>query len=94
MFCLLIFGSLKMYSQDFSKNALFVGVGIGASNNSRMDGLGINWSIGYQRDIWKRRLRIIPSLSFGAYTNKGTTDVPDAYYNSTSLKCNLNFDIL
>ena len=85
---------MSSYGQDFSKNNLFVGVGIGSSNNSRADGLGINWSIGYQRDIWKNRLRIVPSTSFGTYTNKRITDVPDAYYNSINLKVNLNFDVL
>ena len=37
---------------------------------------------------------MVSGISFGAYTNTGTTDVPDAYYNSTNLKMNLNFDIL
>lgn len=90
----MLLGGMPSYGQDFSKNTLFGGVGIGSSYNSRADGLGINWSIGYQRDIWKNRLRIVPSISFGAYTNKGTTDVPDAYYNSVNLKVNLNFDVI
>ena len=92
----IFYGFFKSYSQDqdFSKNSLFGGIGIGSSNNSAAGGIGINWSIGYQRDIWKNRLRIVPSISFGTYTNKGTTDVPDAYYNSTNLKMNLNFDVL
>ena len=50
--------------------------------------------MGYQRDILNNRLRLVPSISFGSYANKGTTDVPDAYYNSINLKVNLNFDIL
>ena len=90
----LIFGFLKSYGQDFSENSLFGGIGVGSSNNSRADGLGINWSMGYQRDILNNRLRLVPSISFGSYANKGTTDVPDAYYNSINLKVNLNFDIL
>ena len=90
----MLLGGMSSYGQDFSKNNLFVGVGIGSSNNSRAHGLGINWSIGYQRDIWKNRLRIVPSTSFGTYTNKRITDVPDAYYNSINLKVNLNFDVL
>ena len=88
------FGIFKSYSQEFPRNYFFGGIGIGNSANTRADGLGMNWSIGYQRDIWKNRLRIVPSISFGTYTNKGTTDVPDAYYNSTNLKVNLNFDVL
>ena len=87
-------GFFESYSQDFSKNSLFGGIGIGSSTNSRVDGFGTNWSIGYQRDIWKNRLRIVSGISFGSYTNIGTTDVPDAYYNSTNLKMNLNFDVL
>jgi opacity protein-like surface antigen len=91
---LVAFGFSKSYSQDFSKSSLFGGIGVGSSNNSRADGLGIKWSIGYQRDIWKNKLRIVPSINFGSYTNIGKRDVPDAYYNSTSLKVNLNFDVL
>ena len=90
----LIIVSFTSYCQEFSKSSLLGGIGVGSSNNSRADGLGINWSIGYQRDVWKNRLRIVPYISFGTYTNKGTTDVPDKYYNSTNLKVTLNFDVL
>ena len=90
----ILLGGMTSYGQDFSKNSLFVGLGIGSSNNSRADGFGVNGAIGYQRDIWKNRLRIVPSISYGTYTNKGITDVPDIYYNSVSLKMNLNFDII
>ncbi len=90
----LLFGLFGSFCQDFSKSSLFGGVGIGYSDNSRVDGSGTNWSIGYQGDIWKNRLRIVPGISFGTYTNKGTTDASDTYHNSTNLKVNLNFDIL
>jgi hypothetical protein len=90
----ILLGGIISYGQDFSKNSLFGGVGIGSSNNSRADGLGINWSIGYQRDVWKNRLRIVPSISFGIYNGNGTRDVPDVYYNSINLKVDLNFDVI
>lgn len=85
--------SFNCYSQDFSKNSLLGGVGLGLSNNSKTDGFGINWTIGYQRDIWNNKLRISPCVSFGAYTSKGTDDAPDTYFNSTNMKLNLNFDL-
>jgi hypothetical protein len=90
---LLLIGYLKSYSQDFSKSSLFVGVGVGSSNNSRAVGLGINGTIGYQRSIWNNRLQAVPSFSFGTYSHKAIDDVPDAFYSSTNLKLNLNFDI-
>ncbi len=90
----LLFGLFESFCQDFSKSSLFGGVGVGSSKNSRVNhGLGFNWSIGYQGDIWKNRLRIVPGVSFGAYSPTSSTSV-GAHYNSTSLKVNLNFDIL
>ncbi len=89
----LLFGLFGSFCQDFSKSSLFGGVGFGHSKNSRVDGLGTNWSIGYQGDIWKNRLRIVPCVSFGTYSRTLSTFV-DEHYNSTSLKVNLNFDIL
>lgn len=91
---LLLLASLKSYSHDFSKRSLFGGIGIGFSDNPRADGLGIHGSIGYQRNLWKDRLRIVPSVTFGTYTSKGIDDVPDAYFTSTNLKLNLNLDVL
>ena len=86
----LALGIVMGYGQDRSKNAVFGSRGWGDSNGK----LGINGSVGFQRQLWKDRLRIVPSISFGTYTAKPITGAPDAYSSSTNLKINLNFDIL
>ena len=90
---------MTSFCQEFSKNAIYASLGVGFYENEKgknnLNGVGTHWSIGYQRDIWKNRLRIVPSLTFGTYTHKGLRrDPASAFYNSTSLKCNLNFDII
>ena len=98
IFHFLLFSLMTSFCQEFSKNAIYASLGVGVSDNSKgetfVTGWGTNWSIGYQRDIWKKRLRIVPSLTFGTYTHRGIQDAGSAFYNSTSLKCNLNFDII
>lgn len=93
---LFLFSFHNSYSQDFSKNSFLSGFGFGNSYNSgsKIETSGLDFSIGYQRNIWKNRLRFVPSINFGFYSNRGITDVHYAYYNSTNLKLNLNFDCL
>ena len=59
-----------------------------------LSGAGTTYSVGYQRNIWKERLRYSPQISFGIYTSKGTNDVPEEYFNSINLHNNLYFDLL
>lgn len=89
-------GMAAAFSQDdFTKKATFGSIGISSSTNWMTDGLGVSVGIGSQKAAWKNdRLRIVPSLNFGIYSNFGTTDVASTQFSSTSLKYNLNFDIL
>jgi hypothetical protein len=92
---LLTLGLSMTYSQEFSKNSIFVGLSpIGRWENSTREGSGINWTIGYQKNIWKNKIRFVPSLSFGNYSSKGIDDATELNANSTTLKTSLNFDIL
>lgn len=92
---LLILGLSKTYSQEFSKNSIFIGLSpIARWENSIREGSGINWTLGYQKNIWKNKLRFVPSLSFGNYSSKGIDDGIELNVNSTTLKTSLNFDVL
>ncbi|GAB3825384.1 hypothetical protein GCM10028895_34930 [Pontibacter rugosus] len=80
------------YGQEFSKSSLKYATGIGASMGKNAEGLGLVFSVGYQREIWKDRLRLNPNMSFGYYSGKGISDAPDVYFNSVSLQTNLYVD--
>ena len=41
----------NVYSQDFTKNSIKFGIGIGMSSGNNTDGLGFLYSVGYQREI-------------------------------------------
>lgn len=86
-------GLSETVGQEFSGTAVFGGLGFGFSENALADGIGVNFSMGYQRTI-NERFRLISSLSSGAYSGDGVLDAPDSYFSSSSLKLNLNFDVI
>ncbi len=98
-FCIVAISSLSALgvnaqTSEFSKNSIKVGVGIGAYFDDVNEGFGALYSVGYQREIWKDRLRFNPNFSIGNYTAKNITDVPDLYFTSSNLEANLNYDLV
>lgn len=79
---------------EFSKSTLKCGIGIGASDGYRTTGGGGLLIVGYQRNIWKDRLRLNPNLTVGYFNSKNIQDVRDQWFNSISLETILWFDIL
>ena len=93
-FVLLLLVSMTMYSQNIVNKSLKIGAGLGLSQSDNCTGMGTLYSFGYQRDIWKDRLRFNPNLSLGFYSPVFITDLPEQYFNSINLNVNLNFDII
>lgn len=91
---ILISFSWKVQSQDFSKNTLKLGFGVGVSMGRNTDGLGINYSIGYQGEIWNDRWRFNPNFSVGNYSSKYVMDARDQYFSSYNLNAILFYDLL
>ena len=91
---LLFLISLPSFAQERSPHALFGSVGLSINETGVVSGPGLAVGVGYQRTLGKPWLRLVPSLNFATYTNRLTQDVPDAFQNSTSLKVNLNADVL
>ena len=89
----ILLGGMTSYGQDFSKNSLFVGLGLGMSENSEINGVGTNWTIGYQNDIRNTRFKLVRSIRFGTYTDILIKDIPQTHFNSINLNVNLNFDL-
>jgi hypothetical protein len=91
---LLLVFSNKIYSQSFTKNSIKTGLGFGVHTSGNTDGLGIVYCFGYQREIWKDRLRFNPNLTIGQYGAKVLpTDARDQYFSSMNLETNFYFDL-
>jgi hypothetical protein len=89
---LLLTGTI--YGQEFTKHSVKTGIGVGASMECNSDGMGFVYSLGYQREIWKDRLRLNPNFSIGHYSSKFIMDARDQYFNSINIETNLYFDII
>ena len=82
------------FGQDFSKNSIKIGLGIGVSMGNNTDGGGLVYTVGYQREIWKERLRFNPNFSIGHYSSKFILDAKDQYFNSMNIETNFYFDLI
>lgn len=80
--------------QEFSKNSIKIGAGLGASMGSSNDGGGFVYTIGYQREIWKDRLRLNPNFSIGHYSSRFILDARDQFFNSINIETNLYYDLI
>ena len=77
-----------------ANKALFGALGLGyLDDDAEIFATGISWGIGYQQDM-RSRLRLVSSLTYGTYSNRGAQDVSDAYVNSLNLKFNINLDVI
>jgi hypothetical protein len=83
---LLPFG--EAFGQEFSESSIKIGLGAGVSSGYYMDGLGLVYTIGYQKEIWKYRFRFNPNFSVGNYSSKRFSDGRDQYFNSINLEAN------
>ncbi len=81
-------------NKQFSKSSIKIGLGIGASLGNKTTGLGVAYNIGYQREIWKDRLRVNPNFSIGHYSSRLLLDARDQYFNSINLETNLYYDLI
>jgi hypothetical protein len=97
-FIFILLSITSAHAQDslFSKNSIKFNAGLGFADDGPnfLSGTGTSYSVGYQRNIWRERLRFSPQISFGIYTSKGTQDVPDQFFNVINLQNNLYFDLV
>jgi len=89
-------GNNHVYSQDieFKNSSIRTGVGIGANEGLREIGLGLIYSIGWQRSLGeKNKLRINPNMMFGGFLPIGIMHTRDQFYRITSLGLNFHYDL-
>ena len=91
---LIVSTTYSLSAQENSKNSIKVGLGLGFSINDFNHGIGYVYSFGYQREIWKDRLRINPNLSVGHYNMKFLTGESGDQFRSISYALNFNVDVL
>jgi hypothetical protein len=87
----------KLYAQEneFTKSSIKTGIGIAINEGIKESGLGLIYSIGYQKTFGeKERLRINPNLLFGGFNSVGITDTREQFYRVTSLGMNINYDLI
>lgn len=86
--------SAKAQESDFSVHSIKLGLGFGANLGARMEGVGMNYSVGYQREIWRDRLRFNPNFSIGHYSSWTISDARDEFFNVLNLEANMNYDLI
>lgn len=80
---------------EFKRSSVRTGIGIGFNNGSREIGLGLVYSIGYQKSFGvKNKLRINPNMTFGGFSPIIITDTRDQFYRITSIGLNIHFDLV
>ncbi|MFV0522369.1 MAG: hypothetical protein ACK5MI_08105 [Mangrovibacterium sp.] len=79
---------------EFSKNSIKIGFGCGVSMGNDTEGIGMVYSVGYQREIWKDRLRLNPNFSIGHYSSWQILDAPDQFFNAINLDTKLFYDLI
>ena len=94
---LLIIFTLKIKAQEnkFTTSAIKTGIGAAVNDGIEESGLGLIYSVGYQKSFGKKeKLRINPNLLYGGFTSNGITDTREQFYRITSLGMNVNYDLI
>ncbi len=95
---LLVFVVKDANSQDnsFKNSSINTGVGVGINSGKAETGIGLVYSIGWQKAIGKRkRLRLNPNITFGNFrTYAIPTDTRNQMYKITSFGINMHYDLI
>ncbi len=96
-FLLVLITTNTVFSQEkeFTGNSIKIGLGIGLNEGKRESGLGLIYSIGWQKSMGeKNRLRINPNMLIGGFTPIGFTDTRDQFFRITSLGLNIHYHLI
>lgn len=95
MFFFLIGNSIYAQENEFKKNSIRTGIGIGINEGQREIGLGFVYSIGWQKSYGeKNRLRLNPNILLGGFLPIMITDTRDQFYRISSLGMNVHYDLI
>lgn len=83
------------FGQNFTKNSIKLGLGVGIHMGNKTSGTGLVYTVGYQKEIWKDRLRFNPNFSIGQYSSRILPiGARDQHFNTLSLEAKLFFDLI
>ena len=83
------------FGQNFTKKSIKLGLGVGIHMGNNTGGSGLVYTVGFQKEIWKDRLRFNPNFSIGQYSSKVLPKGGrDQHFNSLSLDAKLFFDLI
>lgn len=94
---ILLLAGNKLFSQEveYKSSSIKTGIGIGINDGDRETGMGLIYSLGWQKSIDKKgRLRINPNVLFGGFMPLAITDTRDQFYRITTLGLNLHYDLI
>lgn len=77
----------QLYAQEieFRRSSIRTGIGIGFNEGKRETGMGLIYSIGWQKSFGeKNKLRVNPNIIMGGFLPIGITDTRDQFYRITS----------
>jgi hypothetical protein len=81
--------------QETKRTSIMPGIGVGYNEGKREMGLGLIYSIGWQKSFGKKdKLRLNPNLIIGNFSSFGITDISDQFYRISSLGMNLHYDLV
>lgn len=96
LFTLLLMGNLS-FAQDpeFKRTSLKTGIGIGSNEGEKETGMGLLYSVGWQKSYGKKnKLRLNPNMVFGGFLPIGITDTRDQFYRITSTGLDIHYDLI
>ena len=91
-----LFSAIISYGQEenFSTHSIKVAAGIGFIEGYRESGGGTFLSFGYQKSLWKDRLRISPGITMGKFSSMFILDTRDQYFTATAIGVQASLDVL
>lgn len=85
-----------LYAQEPARQqeAIQAAVGLGLHQGQPEEGVGVLYSLGYQRALGTSRWRLNPHLVYGEFSSVGITDTRDQFYRTTSAGLAVHYNVL
>jgi len=96
LFFIIFFGpNIMAQDFEFKNSSIKTGIGIGVNEGEREAGVGIVYSLGWQKSFGeKNRFRINPNVVFGGFSPIGISDTRDQFYKISNVGFNIHYDVL